>query len=154
MRVLVTGATGFLGRHLVPALAAAGCEVAVLKRRTSRLDTLAAVPGLTAHDVEDEPVGPLESSRPFGAVIHAATDYGRDPEQPLAPFWANEAMPVRLLDAARRTGAAFLNVDTFFNDGVGAYAHLGSYTLSKRHFQEWGLHLGEHARARFANLRL
>lgn len=154
MRVLVTGATGFLGRHLVPALVDAGHEVALLKRRTSKLDALVALPGLTAHDVEDAPAGSFGGATPPEAVIHAATDYGRDPARPLATFWANEAMPMRLLEAACGAGAAFLNIDTFFNDGAGRYAHLGDYTLSKRHFQEWGRQLGGQGIARFANLRL
>ena len=35
MRVLLTGATGFLGSHLLKALVSKGYEVVVLKRSTS-----------------------------------------------------------------------------------------------------------------------
>lgn len=42
-RALVTGATGFLGSHLVRDLLAAGCHVAVLVRDTRRLDRLQGV---------------------------------------------------------------------------------------------------------------
>lgn len=44
MRVLVTGATGFLGRHLVPILADAGHEVRCFHRATSDLTPLADLP--------------------------------------------------------------------------------------------------------------
>lgn len=40
VRYLVTGATGFIGLHLVRALVAAGHEVTCLVRRTSRVDAL------------------------------------------------------------------------------------------------------------------
>lgn len=39
-RVLVTGATGFLGRHLLPQLVAAGADVTCLTRASSRTDHL------------------------------------------------------------------------------------------------------------------
>ena len=38
MRVLVTGASGFVGRHLVPALVEAGHEVVALTRDADRYD--------------------------------------------------------------------------------------------------------------------
>ena len=41
MKVLVTGASGFLGRAVVPAVAAAGHEVIALVRPTAAIDSLA-----------------------------------------------------------------------------------------------------------------
>ena len=40
MRVLVTGANGFLGRHVVDALLARGCRVRALVRPAARLEDL------------------------------------------------------------------------------------------------------------------
>ncbi len=44
MKVLVTGATGFVGSNVAAALAARGDRVRVLRRTTSRLDALEGVP--------------------------------------------------------------------------------------------------------------
>jgi len=44
MKVLVTGATGFVGSNVAAALAARGDQVRVLRRATSRLDALEGVP--------------------------------------------------------------------------------------------------------------
>ena len=44
MRVLVTGATGFVGSNLAAALTAQRCDVRVLRRESSRLDTLEGIP--------------------------------------------------------------------------------------------------------------
>jgi dihydroflavonol-4-reductase len=44
MKVLVTGATGFVGSNVAAALAARGDHVRVLRRNTSRLDALEGVP--------------------------------------------------------------------------------------------------------------
>ena len=39
-RIAVTGGTGFLGRHLLPLLTAAGADITCLVRATSRRDGL------------------------------------------------------------------------------------------------------------------
>lgn len=49
-RVAVTGGTGFLGRHLLPQLAAAGADITCLVRRSSRRDGLP--PGVRTAEVD------------------------------------------------------------------------------------------------------
>ena len=70
MRVLVTGGTGFLGKHVARALSAAGHELRLLARPTSNADGLPPgerVPG----DVTDGDVL-LRAAQGCGAVVHMA----------------------------------------------------------------------------------
>jgi len=70
MKVLLTGGTGFLGKHVARALAAAGHELRVLARSTSNLSGLPAaevVPG----DVTDA-AGVAEAAKGCAAVVHMA----------------------------------------------------------------------------------
>ena len=105
MRILVTGATGFLGRHLLAA--------------TSRSDHLIAIargdppPELREHAdwVDADLAQPLDRSRlPEGvdAVIHLAqSPRFRDfPEGAADVFAVNAAATLALLDYARRAGAS------------------------------------------------
>ena len=72
MRVLVTGATGFVGRRLCEVLSESGCRVTALSRRPDA--ARAAVPGLSQvyawRPVEEAP--PLESLERVDAVVHLA----------------------------------------------------------------------------------
>lgn len=73
-RVLVTGASGFLGRHLVARLVAQGCQVRALVRSRLKVKSLTAAGAETVvGDVTD-----LASLRPVFAgvdgVVHAAAD--------------------------------------------------------------------------------
>ncbi|MBI2912789.1 MAG: NAD-dependent epimerase/dehydratase family protein, partial [Chloroflexi bacterium] len=72
MRVLVTGATGFLGSHIAEHLAGEGHDVRVLVRRTSDRRFLAAFPHEEAlGDVTDAASLPPAVAG-VGAVVHAA----------------------------------------------------------------------------------
>ncbi len=50
--VLVTGATGFIGRHLVPALLEQGCEVRAMTRRPEAYDGPGTAVGGDVHDAD------------------------------------------------------------------------------------------------------
>jgi dihydroflavonol-4-reductase len=72
--VLVTGASGFIGGHLVRVLIARGCRVSCLVRATSRVDALRAVGAeLIACDITDRAeVARAISSSSAGFVFHLA----------------------------------------------------------------------------------
>ena len=72
MKVLVTGATGFVGSNIAAALAARGDQVRVLRRATSRLDALEGVP--VEHVVGDilAPDSLLPAMQGCQVVFHVA----------------------------------------------------------------------------------
>ena len=135
MRVLITGATGFLGSRLARALANTGVEVVVLRRYSSRLDRLQdLVDRLEFHATSNEGmVEAFGSEKRCDAIIHAATCYGRANESWDALNEANVSFPLRLLEKSlEHKVGIFLNVDTALNPTVSAYA------LSKHQFADWG----------------
>ena len=92
MRALVTGATGFVGRHLVAHLAASGDDVTISEAEMTD-------PGALAAD--------FDGSRP-DAVYHLAAqaDVQASFADPAATLRVNVEGTFNVLDAARRAGAS------------------------------------------------
>ncbi len=151
MKVLLTGATGFLGSHLARRLLEKGYDVAAYKRADSSLTRLGAIADdISWYDLDAGDVAlPFQKQGRIDAVMHIATCYGRKGESLPTIFEANTGFPLRLLDAAARfKTTAFFNTDTVLDPRLNPYA------LTKRHFAEWGRMVAESDGLRFANIRL
>jgi nucleoside-diphosphate-sugar epimerase len=91
MRVVVAGATGAIGKHLVPRLAAAGHEVHGMTRSGSKqamLDELGAVP-VVADAVDPDQVAEAVARAKPDVIVHQLTAIGsvdlRQMERDVAP---------------------------------------------------------------------
>lgn len=103
-RALVTGATGFIGSHLVQRLLELGCEVHVVSRRPA-----GPVPGVQWHIADlGEPDASAEVVRTVrpDAIFHLASVVtgSRDPQVVLPAMRANLMAPVGMLVAAAQAG--------------------------------------------------
>lgn len=116
--LLLTGATGFLGSHLLEALLREGHHVIVLKRSTSdtwRIEHL--LEQCISYNVDQIPLEEIFKLHQIDCIIHLATFYKK---AHLASdidlmFDANVTFPTKLLDLAVAHGIkSFINTGTFF----------------------------------------
>ncbi len=104
MRVFITGATGFVGGHVARSYAAAGADLRLLTRSTSRLDVLT---GLDAEAVQGDlrNIEPLRSALTgCEALVHVAADYRLWVRDPKEMYAANVDGTRNLLALAREVG--------------------------------------------------
>ena len=104
-RVLVTGGSGFIGRHVVRALQAAGSDVVVLDLRQPDDPTVRSVIGDVA-DPDTVAAGMAE----VDAIVHlaAVTSVLRSVQAPAATYQTNVAGTATLLEGARAAGVAVM----------------------------------------------
>ena len=116
--VLLTGASGFLGSHLLEALLKQGYQVVVLKRSTSSLWRIEHLAGqYKSYDVDTQTLSEVFNLEKIDVVIHMATlyrkfDNGSEVSDMLA---SNVIFPTELLEVGVRKGIkGFINTGTFF----------------------------------------
>ena len=106
MKVFLTGATGFVGSHVARDYAAAGAELRLLTRSTSKL---AAIDGLASEIVVGDLRQPEElrtALRGCDALVHVAADYRLWVRDPKEMYSANVDGTRELLRIAREEGVA------------------------------------------------
>jgi len=104
MKVFLTGSTGFVGSHVAQAYAAAGAELRLLTRKTSRL---AAIEGITAEVVVGDlrqPESLRTAIRGCDALVHVAADYRLWVRDPKEMYASNVDGTRELLRLAREEG--------------------------------------------------
>lgn len=133
-RVVLSGATGFLGSHLARRLAAAGYDVVALVRANSSLRRIADL----TDRIRIVQLGPealdvlFHELTPVAAVVHTAVNYGRASTSLSELIETNVLLGVRLVEAAQRAGVA-----CFINVGSALPPEVSPYALSKRQLSEW-----------------
>lgn len=133
--IVLTGATGFLGSHLMAALLNRGDEVIVLKRSFSDTWRIASLLPQVRHldlDTAGDELEALFRSGHVRTVIHCATDYGRREREPYRIVEANIVLPLHLLYLAQKHDThCFINTDTILDKRIS------HYSLSKSQFLQW-----------------
>lgn len=131
--VLLTGATGFLGSHLLEALLKNDYRVVILKRSTSdtwRIKHLLDSVKNYNVDIQNLELAFLEQR--IDMVIHTACNYGRKGESISQVVDTNLIFGLNLLDVCLK-----FNTDTFLNTDTLLQNNINIYTLSKKQLVEW-----------------
>lgn len=147
-KILLTGATGFLGSHIVERLVQRGDSVACLVRDIKKLSRLEPM----REKVKLIPLCQLEPEmEAFQAdtVIHTACAYARGNSTFQDILNANLLFPLRVMEVCRKyEGIRWINTDTCLP------MYLNTYALSKKQFRQWGKYYAEKNELQFINLQL
>ena len=131
--ILLTGASGFLGSHLLESFLKEGYKVLVLKRSTSdlwRINHLCKQ--FKIYDIDVICPETIFAENNIDIVVHTATSYGRRNESIGEIVQTNLIFGLTLLDAAIKNNVkCFINTDTLLPREVSPYA------LSKNQFSAW-----------------
>jgi nucleoside-diphosphate-sugar epimerase len=150
-KIIITGATGFLGAHLLPTLIEKGYDVIILKRSFSdtwRLQNVLSQ--IKSYDIDKTDMKKIFDENEIGGIIHLATDYGKKSDNDIIEmFKANIELPAKLLDLGTKYGISFfINTHTFWN------AKYSLYSATKSAFIEIAKFYIANHKIKFINLKL
>lgn len=106
MRIIVTGANGYLGRHTVSALVAAGHEVVALCRKSSSSEEVRALGAQVRFGDVTDPGSLADAFAGSTHLVHAAGFVSRDPKDAEALYDVHVTGTKQVLAAAKGAGIA------------------------------------------------
>jgi dihydroflavonol-4-reductase len=101
MKVFITGSTGFVGSHVVQAYTAAGAELRLLTRKSSKLTALEGIQADVVVGDLLQPESLRTALRGCDALVHVAADYRLWVRDPADMYAANVEGTRELLKLAR-----------------------------------------------------
>lgn len=131
--LLLTGATGFLGSHLLESFVNQEFDIIILKRTTSdtsRIDHL--LPKVRVHNIDAVDLKTVFSQERVEVIINTVCSYGRTNESLLDIVDSNLIFGLNLLEEAIKN-----KVKTFINTDSLLPRNLNDYSLSKAQFADW-----------------
>jgi len=134
--ILLTGATGFLGSHLLESFVNEQYDVIILKRTTSdtsRINHLLSK--VRVYNIDKVDFKTVFTHEKVDVIINTVCSYGRTNESLIDIVNSNLIFGLNLLDEAVKN-----NVQTFINTDTLLLRNVNAYSLSKAQFVDW-LHL-------------
>jgi len=150
-KILITGATGFLGSHLLPTLIKKGYDIIILKRSFSDIWRIQNIlPQIKSYDIDKIDIKKIFDENEIEGVIHLATDYGRKNNNDIIQMIkANIELPTKLLDLGTKYGVIF-----FINTHTSAGNKYNLYSATKSAFTEIARYFIANYQVKFINMRL
>lgn len=131
--ILLTGATGFLGSHLLESFISQGFDVAVIKRSTSDLWRISHLLGkIKIYNIDNINLKSIFEEFKPDIIVHTACTYGRSNETIIDIVNTNLIFGLELLEESIKN-----NVKTFINTDSLLSRNINDYSLSKAQFTEW-----------------
>jgi len=132
-KVLMTGATGFLGSNLLRELIKQKYDITILKRSFSNVDRIRdQIEFVKFFNIDKNSLKDIFKEISADVILHCATSYGRADKDPFAVIDANLMLPLKLLEIGKKNHIKyFLNTDTILSKRINYYA------LSKSQFKDW-----------------
>lgn len=145
MNILLTGATGFLGSHILKDIIyKTENNVVVLKRSfsdVSRIKAFLNESRIMFFDVDKSPLKSLFENYDIELIVHCATNYGRAQTSCFDVLETNLMFPIKLLELSVEFGVkTFINTDSYFNKDNISCLYLKNYALSKKCLLLWLKH--------------
>ena len=154
MKIILTGASGYLGSKLATELLESGYDVFLLLRHSSKLGRFdcKAFNLKCGRYVTDADIADFVTEIRPDIVIHTACSYGRTDETPLQMYDANLRFGLSILQALDELQSPA----TFINSGTVLQPDINLYALTKNQFSTIGraLSLRSDSAIRFINVSL
>ena len=131
--ILLTGASGFLGSHLLTKFIGEGYKVVVLKRSTSNLwrinDRIANV---ESYDIDQTDLNIVFKKVRIDIIVNTVCSYGRRDESVVDIVNSNLTFGLNLIEQGIKN-----NVRTFINTDSSLPRNTNEYSLSKAQLTDW-----------------
>lgn len=139
--ILITGATGFIGSHLLRSLENKDFNIIVLKRsfsNISRIEHLLNSSKIKFYNIDKTDIENVFVENHIDTVINCVVDYGRNKTEVYDLIQTNLMLPIKILDlCVKYNVSVFINTDSYYNKDNLPYSYAYHYPLSKKSLNLW-----------------